>query len=101
MKRQWIVVAAIGVALTGCATIMRAPDVEYSGFLTDYSLLEPGGEDQAQLRFVNPHADFSKYDKIFFERVNVWHHISVGLWMLILLSGLVFLARQARRAAKS
>ncbi len=35
------------------------------------------------------------------EGVNVWHHISVSLWMLTLLSGLVFLTRQARRAAKA
>jgi hypothetical protein len=30
--------------------------------------------------------------------VNIWHHISVSLWMLVLVSGMVFLVRQARRA---
>jgi len=35
------------------------------------------------------------------EGVNVWHHISVALWMLVLLGGLVFLTRLARRAAKA
>ena len=31
---------------------------------------------------------------------NIWHHISVTLWMLTLLAGVAFLIRQARKAAK-
>ena len=34
------------------------------------------------------------------EGVNIWHHVSVVMWMLVLLSGLVFLTRLARKAAK-
>ncbi len=34
------------------------------------------------------------------EGVNIWHHISVVLWMLMLLMGIAFLVRQAHKGAK-
>lgn len=54
---------AVGLLL-GCSTTRQGRSVEPSGFLGDYSMLEKGGRGQAQLRYVNPSADFSKYDKI-------------------------------------
>jgi hypothetical protein len=69
-------ILATAMLLSACATTRQAPppeiDIVESGFLTDYSLLAPGGEDQARLLYRNPEADFSKYDKVLFDRVHVW-----------------------------
>lgn len=57
---------------TGCSATHQASDVETSGFLKDYSLLEEGGEGEALLVYRNPDADFSKYDKILLEQIELW-----------------------------
>jgi len=57
-------------AFAGCA---GSVDVEPSGFLRDYSQLEPGRADQAQLVYINPEADFSPYEKLVIDPVAVWH----------------------------
>lgn len=58
--------------LDGCATTEQVREVEKSGFLGDYSLLEPGGKEQAALRYVNPNARFSAYDTVLIEPVTIW-----------------------------
>ncbi len=68
----WLLVLAI--ALTSCATTRQTDDaVEPSGFLGDYSALREGGEDEAQLVYVNPETDFSRYRSIMIESVTVWY----------------------------
>jgi hypothetical protein len=57
--------------LGGCAA-GQMDDVEQSGFLVDYSLLTPGGEDRAALTYVDPKVDFKNYDSLMFDRVSVW-----------------------------
>jgi hypothetical protein len=62
------------VALVACAVTTEQPlsDVEKaskSGFLTDYSLLKPGKEGEARLRYVKPNTDLSSYTGIFLEPV--------------------------------
>ena len=70
---------ALVLALSACAAKQPSVDVSTAGFLTDYSILERGGEGQAQLRYRNPKADFSAYDRILFERVHVWRQDDVNL----------------------
>ncbi len=67
----WLLVLAI--ALTSCVTTRQTEEVEPSGFLGDYSALREGGEDEAQLVYVNPETDFSRYRSIMIESVTVWY----------------------------
>jgi Protein of unknown function (DUF3313) len=57
--------------LVGCGTSRRANEVEPQGFLGDYSMLTPGEEGQAVLRYVNRDADWARYDKVLVEPVVV------------------------------
>ena len=56
----------------GCSTTRQTRSVETSGFLGDYSQLEEGKRGQAQLVYVNPRADFSRYDAVLLDSVSVW-----------------------------
>jgi len=48
-------------------------DTEAEGFLGDaYPLLEPGGEGEAALRYVNQNADWEKYQGTLLEPVQFW-----------------------------
>ena len=62
--------------LSGCAsTNGKAKEDEgpkYSGFLSDYSLLEPDSEGSKAMRYRNPQADTKKYKKILLDRIIVW-----------------------------
>ncbi|HVN37633.1 MAG TPA: DUF3313 domain-containing protein [Myxococcota bacterium] len=61
--------AALGVLwLLGCAG--RAPGP--SGFLGDYSELRPRGGSPAKLAYLDPAADFSRYERVIVEPVVVW-----------------------------
>jgi hypothetical protein len=58
------------IVLSACALTVQQPmsDVDKmpkSGFLTDYSLLQPGGKDQPRLRYVNPNVNWNSYTGIF------------------------------------
>ena len=46
--------------------------MQTSGFLHDYSILEAGGTDQAKLRFVDPSADFARYQAVLVDSVTLW-----------------------------
>lgn len=76
MRISVVVACAVAVAAGCAAKTVQAPplpaDFVPSGFLTDYTLLRAGAEDQILLRYRNADADFSKYDKILFDRVHVW-----------------------------
>jgi hypothetical protein len=58
------------VLLTSCATSGRPPGT--SGFLGDYSALVKGRADQARLIYFHPAADFSGYDAIIIDPIEVW-----------------------------
>ena len=62
------------VALLPACAPTRQPRgaVQTSGFLHDYSILEAGGEDQAKLRYVDPSADFSRYQAVLVDSVTLW-----------------------------
>ena len=56
--------------LASCSTSGRPPGT--SGFLGDYSVLVNGRADQARLIYFHPAADFSKYDAIIIDPIQVW-----------------------------
>jgi hypothetical protein len=58
--------------MASCATTRRTRSVEPSGFLGDYSEMKEGEKGQAQLVYLNPKADFSKYDAIMIDSVTLW-----------------------------
>lgn len=56
---------AVLLLMVGCAT----QQMKQSGFLQDYSALEPGPKDGVQFRYLKPGVDFKKYDKIMLDNV--------------------------------
>lgn len=58
------------LALAACAG--RSVGDEGSGFLDDYSALEKGRGDEAQLLYIDPEASFASYDRIIVDPVTVW-----------------------------
>lgn len=59
-------------AVTGCQTTQPVREVTRSGFLGDYSLLQPGAEGEAALVYFNPSANLGAYDKVLIDPVTVW-----------------------------
>jgi hypothetical protein len=60
-----LIVLTAATLLAGCAASQQARDIKESGFLgNDYALLRPGEEGEALLRYVDPDAPWSTYDKI-------------------------------------
>lgn len=66
--------AIIGlIVLSGCSTTEKAKVTTTSSFLgPDAAKLIPGGKDQAGLRYVNPAAQWSQYNKIMIAPVTLW-----------------------------
>ncbi|HVP27855.1 MAG TPA: DUF3313 domain-containing protein [Myxococcota bacterium] len=64
----------LAVAATGCASTYQEPleGTSNSGFLGDYSKLEPGEKGEAALRYVNPDARWTGYDKVMIDPVTFW-----------------------------
>ena len=57
----------------GCAQTTRAPAIKDSGFLgADYALLKPGKPDQAQLVYLRPGVEWSRYRQILLDPVTLW-----------------------------
>ena len=82
MKRQTNRTAWVGgvlamvvlVGMAGCAVTQKesVERVGPSGFLGDTSLLKPGDKEQASLRYINPDAQWTKYNKVLLEPVTFW-----------------------------
>lgn len=56
----------------GCGATRQASPGEGAGFLKDYSKLEPGDKGEAEMRWINPNADFTRYDKAIIDPVTFW-----------------------------
>jgi hypothetical protein len=69
-----ILAVLLGLMSAGCSRTKRVKEVRIanSGFLPDYSLLEPGEPGQALLRYQNPKADWPSYKKILIDPVLFW-----------------------------
>ena len=58
--------------ITGCSSTFQTRKVETSGFLSNYSQLEGGRKDEAQLIYINPQADFNSYTRILMDPVKFY-----------------------------
>ena len=67
---------AIAAVAAGCAASKAAPisSTTQSGFLGDYSRLQPGSKekDQVLLRYLNPAAQWQQYTKVMIDPVTFW-----------------------------
>ena len=74
--RRQMLAATLGTVLTlgvtSCTTTSSGKKAKSDGFLGDYSSLTKGGDDQAQKRYVNPTANFRKYNKVMIDPVEIW-----------------------------
>ena len=61
-----VVVFLSALALSGCAT-----QAAKTGFIEDYSKLEPHPEVDGRHRYINPHVDAAKYSKFIVEPVAI------------------------------
>ena len=64
-------ILTVAIGLAGCAA-SGMKNVEYSGFLKDYSQLKSGGDDRAALIYFKPGVDLKPYTKLMFERLVVF-----------------------------
>src|SRR5262245_32970371 len=64
----------LSVSLSACAVTQQAPLKASAGGsgLVDYSMLKPGAPGQADLRYINPAAQWTRYRKILIEPVTYW-----------------------------
>ncbi|MHC4429943.1 MAG: DUF3313 domain-containing protein, partial [Planctomycetota bacterium] len=61
--------------LSACATTRQSPgDVDRSGFLGDYSQLREGEGDEPQLIYINPAANWTRYNAILIDSVTIWRN---------------------------
>jgi hypothetical protein len=61
------------LSFVGCARTRQARNVEFSGFLGDYSQLEKQDEKGVvRWRFVDPEVDFSAYDKLHVDTIAIY-----------------------------
>jgi len=74
-KNMFVLITLMGVFLiliTGCSSTFQTRKVTTSGFLGDYSQLEKGSGDEAQLMYINPQAYFDTYTKILMDPVKFY-----------------------------
>lgn len=73
MKKNtmWLAPLLLSALLLGGCAAGGMKTVEQSGFLGDYSQLQPGGKDRVALLYIKPGANLRSYDKIMFDRVVV------------------------------
>jgi hypothetical protein len=63
-----------------CTTTHQTDSISKpSGFLKDYSMLEPGNEDQAQMRYIKTGVNWSQYTKIMIDKIEVWASDDSGI----------------------
>ena len=55
-----------------CAAAATAQEARDTSFLKNEAQLQPGRGSQAQLVYINPETDFSRYDKVVVDRVALW-----------------------------
>jgi hypothetical protein len=65
-----ILALAFGAGCAGSRQLRGG--TEESGFLGDYSQLQPGGDDRAKLVYIAPDANFASYDSVMVDSVTLW-----------------------------
>lgn len=75
LRQCLAIVPVLFLLFAGCASTNGKAKEEggpkYSGFLSDYSKLQPVDENSKAMRYMNPQADFTKYKKLLLERIMV------------------------------
>ncbi|MCE9615054.1 MAG: DUF3313 domain-containing protein [Lentisphaerae bacterium] len=74
-KTIWMTAAAgivVAGLLAGCASTMQTRGADKSGFLGDYSKLQPGQSGQAQLVYFSPKANWKSYTKVKLDPIRVY-----------------------------
>jgi hypothetical protein len=64
--------SVLAISIAGCADTARDRNVDYSGFLGDYSNLVKGDGKQAERRYLRPHVDWGAYDRVLLDPVMLW-----------------------------
>ena len=65
--------------LSACATTRQSPGAgDRSGFLGDFSQLREGKGDEAQLIYINPAANWARYNAILIDSVTIWRNAETG-----------------------
>jgi hypothetical protein len=67
-----LLAAFLALAACSAQTTRQAPAVNASGFLGDYSRLQPGGPGRALLVYRAPDVNIAAYDKLILDPVTVW-----------------------------
>ncbi len=69
-----VVLGGLLIGLTGCSTTRQQTSgtPEPSGFLGDYSQLQPGLAGRANLYYEAPNVDWAKYTKIWIQPIEIW-----------------------------
>ena len=64
--------------LTSCAAMRGRKEIHESGFLGDYSRLEPNPNFPAQEIYINPRAVWARYDSVKLDSVTLWANEDTG-----------------------
>jgi hypothetical protein len=64
---------ALLIGVGACAKTRQTRSTETRGFMGDYSQLGEDESGRAALVYVNPDADWSKYEAVMIDSVTVWH----------------------------
>jgi hypothetical protein len=72
MRRSRTLAVALLFAIACTTPRAPRPSVDNSGFLDDYSRLQPGREGGFALVYRNPKAEWASYDKVLLEPVTLW-----------------------------
>lgn len=72
MRPRTCEIAVTLLVLAACATPRPDQRADFSGFLDDYTLLQPGGAGDVALVYRKPDVDWTSYDKVLFEPVTLW-----------------------------
>jgi len=71
-----LMITMVFLLLSGCASTngktSESEGPKYSGFLNDYSQLQPEAEGSKAMRYINQQADLKKYNKFILERIVVY-----------------------------
>ena len=62
----------LAAVLAGCSVTQQVAPTQVHSELTDDVLLKPGGPGQADLRYINPSARWTRYKKIVIDPVTFW-----------------------------
>jgi len=67
-----LTIIAAGLLVAGCVTTHQTRSVKTSGFLSDYSNLQKGTGEEAQLIYVSPNANWKVYKKVLIDPIRVY-----------------------------